>query len=593
MVQRRIGVGKRTLTDALEAPIQRLGAGREPASSDAVKAAASLGTSGAPQSLPHLDRIQRLFGPHDVAGVQAYVGGSAAEGAGRMGAEAFATGNQVAFAAPPDLHTAAHEAAHVVQQRSGVHLKGGVGEEGDVYERQADEVADRVVQGLPAGDLLGGAGGAGGAPAVQARFTRNGDPLAKDVAKADIERRRLTSDQLARLLLLNEAPDPHDLDEEIRRVVAGAPGDPMWLLGELRKWYGQLPVILQQSLEDAAGSGIQAMFRVIEEWMRDRTTQKKVGAKASARLQIAHMAIATVKQKLAAGAGNQLAAVLATGGNASKRATLAKQMAPSDKGNLSVSIARAAEIAQSGSCREYASLLYHELVQLGVTPLEIVRPPSVDHTFVLIGSTKSEDLSDCVAADAWPSVTQACLLEDHFTFAGKLQPGSVTPSDGAPEIASSKSRAALAAALRETGIDLSKLNFAPAATKNLQPIQYMFADEPVIPSSVLLRDPTPQASSQMAEEARLAQVGYGPPASSPAVTPSTSSVPVVTASPAVDIEGALAAIEEAFLDEANEKVADATALAALQKLIAKQPDARARIVAFAKGLSNDVHKALQ
>jgi hypothetical protein len=47
-----------------------------------------------------------------------------------MGAEAFATGNHVAFAGTPDLHTAAHEAAHVVQPRSGVQLTGGAGEVG-------------------------------------------------------------------------------------------------------------------------------------------------------------------------------------------------------------------------------------------------------------------------------------------------------------------------------------------------------------------------------------------------------------------------------------------------------------------------------
>jgi len=49
----------------------------------------------------------------------------------------------------------AHEAAHVIQQRGGVQLKGGVGEAGDAYERQADEVADRVVQGESAEELLG------------------------------------------------------------------------------------------------------------------------------------------------------------------------------------------------------------------------------------------------------------------------------------------------------------------------------------------------------------------------------------------------------------------------------------------------------
>ena len=61
---------------------------------------------------------------------------------------------------------AAHEAAHVVQQRSGVSLYGGVGRAGDRYERQADTVADRVASGRPAHDLLAGSRAAG-RPAVQ------------------------------------------------------------------------------------------------------------------------------------------------------------------------------------------------------------------------------------------------------------------------------------------------------------------------------------------------------------------------------------------------------------------------------------------
>ncbi|MEO1271892.1 MAG: DUF4157 domain-containing protein, partial [Myxococcota bacterium] len=44
-----------------------------------------------------------------------------------MGSLAYATGHTVAFKQSPDLHTAAHEAAHVVQQRAGaVQLKGGI-----------------------------------------------------------------------------------------------------------------------------------------------------------------------------------------------------------------------------------------------------------------------------------------------------------------------------------------------------------------------------------------------------------------------------------------------------------------------------------
>jgi hypothetical protein len=89
-------------------------------------------------------RLRRAFGHHDISGIQAHTDGAAAASAGAMGAQAFATGNHVAFAGTPDLRTAAHEAAHVVQQRGGVQLKGGVGEAGDSYEQHADAVADRV-----------------------------------------------------------------------------------------------------------------------------------------------------------------------------------------------------------------------------------------------------------------------------------------------------------------------------------------------------------------------------------------------------------------------------------------------------------------
>jgi hypothetical protein len=86
-----------------------------------------------------------------------------------MGARAYASGDAVAFASSPDLHLAAHEAAHVVQQRGGVRLAGGVGREGDEYERHADAVADRVVRGESAEPLLDAMAhrGASGGPAVQ------------------------------------------------------------------------------------------------------------------------------------------------------------------------------------------------------------------------------------------------------------------------------------------------------------------------------------------------------------------------------------------------------------------------------------------
>ena len=121
---------------------------------------ADQGLSGARSSLPHLETIQRSFGPgHDLSGVHGHVGGPATIAAAEMGAQAYAKGGRVAFAEAPSLHTAAHEAAHVVQQRAGVHLKGGVGEVGDPYERHADAVADAVVRGESAQGLLDGFAG--------------------------------------------------------------------------------------------------------------------------------------------------------------------------------------------------------------------------------------------------------------------------------------------------------------------------------------------------------------------------------------------------------------------------------------------------
>jgi hypothetical protein len=59
--------------------------------------------SGAGSTLPHFDRIQQAFGSHDVGEVRAHVGGQAAAASEQMGAEAYATGNQIAFSSPrPD-----------------------------------------------------------------------------------------------------------------------------------------------------------------------------------------------------------------------------------------------------------------------------------------------------------------------------------------------------------------------------------------------------------------------------------------------------------------------------------------------------------
>jgi len=129
----------------------------------AAQAVAEKGLSGGGGGLPHAAAIQRSFGKHDVSQIQAHSGPEAKAATQELGAKAYAAGDQVAFGGgAPDLHTAAHEAAHVVQQRGGVQLAGGVGRDGDEHERHADAVADRVVKGQSAETLLDAAAGPGG-----------------------------------------------------------------------------------------------------------------------------------------------------------------------------------------------------------------------------------------------------------------------------------------------------------------------------------------------------------------------------------------------------------------------------------------------
>jgi uncharacterized protein DUF4157 len=195
--------------------IQRDGAGTDTIQSTAqIHAAAKVGTSGAGGTLPHAELIQESFGRHDVSGIVAHTDTAAATAARAMGASAFTTGDHVAFTRQPNLHTAAHEAAHTVQQRSGVQLAGGVGRSGDRYEQHADAVADRVVAGKSSEDLLdrvsSEARGAGGA-AVQ----REDAPKtpAEEKRKADIQAQYRTElgtflgDKLGGIIADELAPD--------------------------------------------------------------------------------------------------------------------------------------------------------------------------------------------------------------------------------------------------------------------------------------------------------------------------------------------------------------------------------------------------
>lgn len=166
-VQFQTAAGKRTLTSNLA--VQREATGNDGSSrgleqTEQVHATASEGIQSAGGKLPHHDLIQQSFGRHDISGVQAH---SAPEANAVLGSKAYALGDHVAFGEAPSLHTEAHEAAHVIQQRRGVALKGGVGAAGDEYERHADAVADVVVAGRSAEALLGEVSDRGGGGAVQ------------------------------------------------------------------------------------------------------------------------------------------------------------------------------------------------------------------------------------------------------------------------------------------------------------------------------------------------------------------------------------------------------------------------------------------
>ncbi len=145
--------------------------------------------------LPYLDRIQRAFGGHDVSSVRVHIGGSAGAEAAGVGAEAYAHGEALVFKGTPDLHTVAHEAAHVVQQRT------GAGSATAAHEAHADRVADLVVQGRSAVAVLDEMVGkvTPGRKAASEGLTQMnwGDPPKKKVSGATMKRLTAAKEAIA------------------------------------------------------------------------------------------------------------------------------------------------------------------------------------------------------------------------------------------------------------------------------------------------------------------------------------------------------------------------------------------------------------
>ncbi len=165
----------------------------------AIHATAESGTRTARDAMPHAEAIQRSFGHHSVGEIRAQIGGAAVEATHALGAVAYAFGNKIAFGRAPDLHTTAHEAAHVIQQRAGVNLPAGMGKSGDRYEQHADAVASLVAQGQSAELLLDLASGSGStAPAVQRLAFVNETRITKNEKDFTPEMRSMVSDSRVR-----------------------------------------------------------------------------------------------------------------------------------------------------------------------------------------------------------------------------------------------------------------------------------------------------------------------------------------------------------------------------------------------------------
>ncbi len=165
--------------------VQRRANGTAATTTD-VNATAQAGVAGANSRLPHFDAIQRSFGKHNISGIQAQVGGAATDASQALGAQAYATGNKVAFASAPDLHTAAHEAAHTIQQSRGAVGFQGLGAADDKHEQHADAVADAVVAGKSAEPLLDQPSGAGQGNAVQRKPSETGGGFGAPVPRKGI-----------------------------------------------------------------------------------------------------------------------------------------------------------------------------------------------------------------------------------------------------------------------------------------------------------------------------------------------------------------------------------------------------------------------
>jgi hypothetical protein len=99
---------------------------------------------------------------------------------------------------------------------------------------------------------------------------------------------------------------------------------------------------------------------------------------------------------------------------------LTDEVKPIAAANPEALTAAKADLAQGGNCDEHAqvALDYLRVNAVGET-LNRVAVSGLDHAFLLIGDIKSDSDADLVACDPWPTKATATTWEDHFAYTSK------------------------------------------------------------------------------------------------------------------------------------------------------------------------------
>ena len=160
----------------------------------------------------------------DLSGVRVHTDGQADSLSKSVSAAAFTSGSDIFFGAgnynpgtESGMHMLAHEATHIVQQRSGpvagTPSAGGVSisDPNDSFERAADASAPQVVSGAKSG------GDAGGGAAVQGMFVQREGPEEEKAVQGMFIQREGEDEKDVQTYVQREGEDEKDVQTYVQR----------------------------------------------------------------------------------------------------------------------------------------------------------------------------------------------------------------------------------------------------------------------------------------------------------------------------------------------------------------------------------------